>query len=434
MTSLNPPFRLLGKKIIFSTLVQYVGKAFQFAFSAIAIKLISGFLTENDFGIYAVITEYVLFFSVVANLGIFAHIVKKMSTNPRDGRVFVHGMFLRLVTVMAAFVIGMGYLIGTGNEFSFVVAASLFFGTLLFDFLTSVCDGMLQANYMMGRATLALIIGKVFSLIGIVYVVHGASLHSVGGMKSIILIFLPLVLGSVVTFALSFYFVIQKIHLRWSISLVDVWSMFKAGLPFGIITIINSLYFRFLPDYFGHEILSQSQFATFNISFRIAQVMSLFSTFLMFSALPGMREYIAGRHWDKMKKLYSKILIILSLGGFFLVTLGSLVGPTLLTLLTHKKYFLPEFWYVLPLMLLLAAISYYYDVILITLFAFDQNRWLLLRECFALGCALFFFFSSFFLEGVHMKLIAILVAAIIGESVMVIAGCIKIRKLLRMSV
>ncbi len=173
-----------------------------------------------------------------------------------------------------------------------------------------------------------------------------------------------------------------------------MWSMFRVGLPFGIINVINSLYFRFLPDYFSHMALTSSQFATFSISFRIAQIVSLLSTFLMFSALPGLREYIDQRHWQKVRALYSKIITVLISAGIIVFIIGSLLGPTILTLVTQKEYFLPEFWFVLPLMLLLAAISYGYDLILITLFAFDKTKWLLSREYIALALALIFFTAS----------------------------------------
>jgi O-antigen/teichoic acid export membrane protein len=197
---------------------------------------------------------------------------------------------------------------------------------------------------------------------------------------------------------MSFYFVAKKINLNWSINQEFMWSIFKAGLPFGVINVINSLYFRFLPDYFSHLALTSSEFATFSISFRIAQIMSLFSTFLMFSALPGVREYIDQKHWQKVRALYSKILFVLLAAGIIVFIVGSLLGPMMLTLITNKEYFLPEFWFVLPLMLLVAAISYGYDLILITLFAFDKTKWLLSREYIAVSVSLIFFVSSLFID------------------------------------
>lgn len=136
--------------------------------------------------------------------------------------------------------------------------------------------------------------------------------------------------------------------------------------------------------------------------------MSLLSTFLMFSALPGLREYIDQKHWQKVRTLYSRIIIILASAGVLVVIAGSLLGPTMLKLVTHERYFLPEFWFILPLMLLLAAISYGYDLILITLFAFDKTKWLLSREFLALCIALVFFVSSVLMDDIQLKILLII--------------------------
>jgi len=143
--------------------------------------------------------------------------------------------------------------------------------------------------------------------------------------SAVMIIFASLVAGSLATFLLSFYFVVRKIHLNWTIDRDFMWSIFRTGLLFGIINVINSLYFRFLPDYFSHLALTSAEFATFNIAFRIAQIMSLLSTFLMFSALPGLREYIADKHWQKLRKLYSKIVLVLGSAGVGLIVFGSLL-------------------------------------------------------------------------------------------------------------
>lgn len=202
--------------------------------------------------------------------------------------------------------------------------------------MTSVCDGMLQANYLMGRATLALVLGRVISLIALYLIIQYVDTASIGDFSAIMIIFASLVAGSLATFLLSFYFVARRIRLNWTINRDFMWSIFQTGLLFGIINVINSLYFRFLPDYFSHLALTSAEFATFNISFRIAQIMSLLSTFLMFSALPGLREYIADKHWQKLRKLYSKIVLVLGSAGVLLIVFGSLLGPTVIKLVTNE--------------------------------------------------------------------------------------------------
>ncbi len=202
--------------------------------------------------------------------------------------------------------------------------------------MTSVCDGMLQANYLMGRATLALVLGRVISLIALYLIIRYTDTTTMSDFSAVMIIFASLVAGSLAIFLLSFYFVARRIHLNWTIDRDFMWSIFRTGLLFGIINVINSLYFRFLPDYFSHLALTSAEFAIFNISFRISQIMSLLSTFLMFSALPGLREYIADKHWQKLRKLYSKIVLVLGSAGIGLIVFGSLLGPTVIKLVTNE--------------------------------------------------------------------------------------------------
>jgi len=197
MTTPNPTLQLLGKKIIFSTLIQYVGRFAQIVIAGFTIKLISNFLSENNYGIYVTITEYALFFSVVANLGIFANIIRRMSVNPSDGKTFINALYLRIITALVFFAFGVVALLVIGSNSLFVFCTMIFFGALLLDFMTSVCDGMLQANYMMGRATWALILGRLCTLLALYSMIHFA--HTPGmevNFGGILAIFSTLIFGN----------------------------------------------------------------------------------------------------------------------------------------------------------------------------------------------------------------------------------------------
>lgn len=415
----------LGKKIAFSTFVQLAGKALQLVIAAVSLKIISNYLSQGDYGMYASISEFALFLSVMANLGIFGQTVRAMSGTPRDGKTFINALLLRVVTALLFFVSGLVYLLINGVDAVFFVATVLFVGALFFDYMTSVCDGMLQANYLMGRATFALVAGRVVNLGGI-YVMT-SMVAPEAAMQNIPLLFTASLIGSVVAAALSLFFVRQKIEWSWRVDHRFMLRILMFSLPFGIINIFNSLYFRFLPEFFSREILTDEAFATFNISFRIAQVLSLFSTFLMFSVLPGFKQYLEAKDWRKAAVLYKRAWKLLAVSGFLLVTVGSLMGPFALEFLTHKKYFIPEFWFLLPIMLLLAAISYGYDLILITLFAMEKDFWLIRREVLALTVAVVLIFTSFYVEGLHPKILLILTGAICAEAFMVVSGVLKIR-------
>lgn len=453
----TPPVELkaLGKKIAFSTVVQAAGKVYTLLLSAVSLKLISNYLGTTDYAFYAAVFEYALFFSVVSNLGIFAHTVREMSAKPRDGKTFVNALGLRIVTslffAVAAVLILMTGVGGGGGAAAevaaggfasndsaiFMTATILFMGSLAFDYITQVCDAMLQANYMMGRATAALAVGRTLNIAGIIAVIF--FIAPATGVQNIPLIFIAAFAGSIVTAAVSLGFVWQKMPWKWQFDGQFMWGLLRLSIPFGIINIFNSLYFRFIPELLGRNELIAEQFSSFNVSFRISQVMSLFSTFLMFSVLPGFKHYLEKHEWKKAGVVYGKVLQLLAVGGVLLVVFGSLLGPWILTLLTSKQYFLPEFWFMLPMMLLLAAVSYGYDLILITLFAFGRDWWLIRREAIALGLAGVFFVAVLGvpdrsgalwmgLDAAQIKVVLIILGALVGETFMVVSGLRKVRR------
>ncbi len=436
------PLSILGKKIAFSTLVQYAGKFVQLILSAIILKQISNYLSEHSYATYGAVMEFALFFSTAANLGIFANVVRKMAQEPLNGRTFFNALILRLVTCVILFAGAVIYLFSFVQDSVFIWASLIFLIALLFDYVTSVCDGVLQANYLMGRATFALMLGKLVTATGTFLVIfYNGKLSEVGAAgglsvnTSLLLFFGMVVLGSLITMGLSFLFVAkkfaaEKVGIFYKVDWLNLWKILKTSLPYGVIITLNALYFRFLPDYFSHQALTGPQFAAFNVSFRVAQVISLISTFLMFSALPGLKQYLAKKELDKARILYKKIFWLMLVGGAMVFVFGSLLGPWAIQILTHKKYFLPEFWFLLPAMLFLAAISYFYDLVTVTLFAFEKDLWLMKLEFLAIGVALIFFLGSYLINDLNGKLFFILAGAIIAETIVVIIGSLKVRNLL----
>jgi O-antigen/teichoic acid export membrane protein len=188
--------RTLDRKIAFSTFIQYGGKALQLLMSVVSIKLISGFLTEEGYGFYATMTEFALFLSTMANLGIFGNTVRKMADAPQDVGIFGNMLILRMVTAGLFFILGIFWLMTTGASGAFILGVGLFLGSLFFDYVTVVCDGMLQVNYLMGRATFALVAGKVLNLVFLLLFQSSLGVDAEW-------VFLGVFLGSLLTMVLS---------------------------------------------------------------------------------------------------------------------------------------------------------------------------------------------------------------------------------------
>lgn len=425
----NVSLAVAGRKIAFSTLVQYFGKIAQLFLAALTLKMTSRFLEQGHYGVYAAIAEYALFFSVAANLGIFANVVRLMAKNSGDKKVFMNALFLRVISAVGVFGVAIAAAFFSGADGVFVLGTMIFLTALMFDFVTSVCDGLLQVYYQMGRATVALIAGRLLQFGSVFWLTQ--KFLTASTLEVVPLFFGATLMGAFLTMLLSMWFVRKEFDFRAKIKGEFLINLIKISLPFGIINIANNLYFRFLPEYFGHSVLSKEQFGSFAIFFHVSQVLALFSTFLMFSVLPAFKTYLGAGNFEKAKLVYGRIWKILGLAGVAMIVGGSFFGPFLISLLTDKKYLLVDFPFLLPSMLILAAISYGYDLVLITLFAFEQDIWFLKRELMALGLAMAIFAMVFAVKSNAAQLVIIMSGAILGESFMVIAGARRVRSLIK---
>jgi len=409
--------------ILWSTFVQYFGKVIQIALGIVAVKLVTNAIGLEQYGIYGKISEYALFFSVAANLGIFGNVVRKMSEKPEDGKLFINALILRIATALIFFLAGGLYAYLFIPEKSFALGVLFFMSSLLFDYITSICSGMLQANYLMGRATFALILGRLTNLGTILLLIYLSTTYTP-------FFFLAPLAAALVTMILSLIFVRLRIRFTWKLDPQLIRMLFLTALPFGIINILNNLYFRFLPSYFANEALTTEQFASYTVSLHIATTVSLFSTYLMFSTLPAFKRALRDKHLHTAKAIYQKLTLGLIALSLLTITFGTWLSPFAISLVSDSEYFIPELWFILPLMLILASVSYFYDLVLITLFALEKDIWFLKREFIALAIGAAILSTSLLPVDPVQKITLVLLGAIAGESIIVGLGLRKITKVL----
>ncbi len=416
-------FKIASKQIAWSTIVQYIGKIIQLLIAIIITKKLTNFFPNDVYGKYAWIVEYSLFFAVAANLGLFANSIRLISDSPLDGKLFLNILILRVITATIFFIpaIIISPFISSWNLL--ILAYMLFSISLIFDFVTMICDAYLQANYLMGRATFALIMGKILHFLLVFAVIRYYT--SIPTIRTIPLFMIFPLAGSMITAGLSLFFISRKLKFEFKFDKKLSIHILKTGLPFGIINIINYLYFRFIPIALAEYFLTDSQFSTFDVSFRIAFVLSLFSTFLMFSIMPAFKRSLTGKEWGFSFILFKTAFFILSGAGILLVCFGTWTGPFIIESLTNKTFILPEFWFIFPLFLFLAAVSYFYDLVLITLFSTEHDIWLLKREVISLLSAGIIFYLSFFINNIQLKIFFVILGAITGEIIIVTLGMIK---------
>jgi len=415
--------RKLQSEIVWSTLVQVLGKALQIVLGTLTVYQLTTALGADHYGTYAQIMEFSLFFSTAGNLGIFGNIVRKMADQPKDSNLFWNALLLRISTAFVFFGVGILTLLLTSQDPLFLAATLIFMSSLLLDYITSVCDGALQANYRMGRATFALVAGRLLNLACITL------LAQQGSSSTLVFLMGPL-LGSCVTALLSLYFVHGRMKIigHWDFQIQK--ELLWTSLPFGIINILNNIYYRFLPSALIAKTLESSAYSTYSLSLHLASTLSLFSTLLMFSVLPALKHALKEGHEESAKELYKKARNTLTALAILVVSGGILLGPWALSLVTSHDFLSPHLWFMLPLLMILTGVSYFYDLTFITLFALGQDLWWLKREFLALSLSLLIASSILLPLSTDAKVVLILISAIAGESAMALMGLHKTKSLI----
>jgi len=413
----------ITQKVAWSTAVQYIAKVLQIAIGIIIVKWVTRALGPEAFGQYGRIVEYVLFFSVAANLGIFGNIVRKMADAPKDGKLFINAMALRIGLSVIFFMIGIAAALIWNNDPIFLGGTLFFMASLFFDHLTSVCNAALQANYWMGRSVTAMTLARLTEL-GLVYLLAQSN-------AAMPLFFLAPLGASALALTLTLLFTRLRFKFEWSLDRKLMMKIFWTALPFGIINILNNLYFRFLPSFFMGKALTDEQFSFYSLSLNIAMTASLFSTFLMFSVLPAFKHSLSEGHQRRAKNMFKLAIFILALGATAMILCGSLLGPWTIEMVSDQNFWQNEIAILYPLLLILAGVSYFYDLVLITIFALEKENWLLKRECIALILGAVVMSLSLTTDISSARVIWIIAGAILAELFLVTLGLRQIRQWLK---
>lgn len=215
------------------------------------VKLTTTYLGQTGdtvaYGQYTAIYEYLAYFGIIADLGLYTIAVKEMSKDEDQipkilGNILSLRLFLVVVTMSVA-----ALLVFQIPQYNYAasripIGAAIASLSVFFYILNGTITSVLQTKYQMGRASLSLVLGRALGLIYMAYIVFYLYPNDIeSGFNHLII---AGVCGAIFTFFLSSYYVrkVTPITLRFDI---DLWKrILKESLPYGIALILNTVYFR----------------------------------------------------------------------------------------------------------------------------------------------------------------------------------------------
>lgn len=300
----------IARKILENTFVQVLGKLMTAALSIVVLKIISGYLGTAGYGDYTTIYQFLAFFGIIADFGIYTITVKEMSRD--ESRIpVILGNVMGLRTFLAIFAMalaaGVAFLIPSYSDTLIPIGVLIATLATIITLLNGTISSVLQVHLKMHYATISLVIGKVASVLYMAYVAYIAFAGDpVNGFYHLLW---AGVLGNLVMYVITHYYVkrFTKITYRFDF---DYWKkVFITSLPFGVALILNTIYFRLdvllmtflLPhsQTLAHgqadciqTLCADTEIGLYGVAMRMLEMLVIIPVYFMNSVLPVMTRYI----------------------------------------------------------------------------------------------------------------------------------------------
>jgi len=366
-----------ARGVLLSTFFQILGKFVNAFLSLLTVRILTNTLSKGEYGDYITLFEFMGFFGIAADFGLFTIAVREMSAHPRiKKKIFGNILSIRLILiaffcVLAGILGGIVFREKTYMQLGIWIISLTTTMTLLAGTFTAV----LQTHLQMGKAAIAAIFSKLisFSLIyyfslqfdGIktFYDYLWAGTWGALGMLILVIIFV----SRISSFSLRFDF--------------DFWKeTIKKSLPYGLALILTQIYFK-IDIQMIYFLRGDTEAGIYGISVRIIEALSLFAIFFMNSVMPILSPALR-RNKEKAKKI-----VQYSFNFLFLISAPMLFGAPavsrdLISLIGNEDYLShPGFWgsdWILNFLIIAMCFSYLGIVFEFLLIALGKQKKLLL--------------------------------------------------------
>lgn len=283
----------IAKKILGNTMAQIAGRAVMAAVSVVILKAASNYLGVSGYGMYTAVYEYLAFFGIMADLGLFTISVREMGKGLRT-REFIAGNILGIRMLLALTMLSLAvisvFLIpkyqGTYIPMGVAIASISVYLAILHGTISSV----LQVEHKMQWSTLGLVGGKVISMAWMLAVIY----YFFAGdpsQESFNQLMLAGIAGNLFAFLFTAYFALKLTRVRPRFDREYWIEIFKTSAPYGAALVFNMIYFK-IASIMLLFMRGPEEVGLYGIPMRILEILSVIPVYFMNSVLPVLSRYI----------------------------------------------------------------------------------------------------------------------------------------------
>ncbi len=327
----------VARRILSNTVAQIISKILLAVLGLLSVKVLTNYLDENTYGNYVYTYEFLAFFGVIADLGIFTIAVKEMSEDEKNipkllGNILSLRTFL---VVSAAFMaIIMIFFSPETQSPQVPIAVGIASLTMFVATINGTISSVLQTKLKMELASIGMVLGKILTVGLMAYVAfYGFPENTEVGFY---LMFVSGLVGISLSLIFTSHFVRKFSPISYQFD-YKLWKrILKESLPYGLALILNTIYFR-LDSILIYNLRSSSELGIYGIAMKTLEQFVLLPLFFMNSVLPVLTRKIKEKS-NSYKKIIKASFDFLAALSFPIVVGGFILATPIINIISSEHY------------------------------------------------------------------------------------------------
>lgn len=287
-----------AKSVAYNTFVQILGKFLGTFFGLISVAMMARYLNTEGFGYYSTVITYLSLFGILIEFGLHITTLQLVSENKYEKNLLISNIFtLRLVSSLVAFLFAP--ILIWFFPYPIMVKLGVLVATASFLFITlnQILIGVLQLNLKMDRGSFGEVLGRLFLLLLIIFVIW----FDLGFLY----IMFCVSFGSFVNFIFNYY--VAKKFIKFKLQFdFKIWKeIFTRSWPIGVSIFFNLVYLK--ADMLILSIVkTQTDVGIYGATYRFLDVLTTIPAMFMGLVLPVLRYSFINNDNIKFKRVFQK--------------------------------------------------------------------------------------------------------------------------------
>ncbi len=327
----------VARKILSNTAAQILGKAVIALLGLAVVKIATGYLSVEGYGEYIIIYEFLAFFGIAADLGLFTIAVKEMAEDEKNiPKIIGNILSLRTILVIATMLLAIVtvFLIPKYADSRIPLGVAIASVTVILTILNGTITSVLQTKLKMHLASIATVIGKIFSVGFMVYVVfYGFPNDSTTGFYMLIV---AGIIGNLIMLITTNYFVKKITPIKYQFD-PQLWkNVLIKSLPYGLALILSTVYFR-IDTILISFIRDESEVGVYGVAMRMLEQLTILPLYFMNSVLPVLTKALKEKS-EKYKQIIRYSFDFLAAMAVPIVVGGALLAYPIIFIVSTPEF------------------------------------------------------------------------------------------------